>query len=105
MKQIRYVAGIRAAFSVKMAYHGGKGRRKNMNKSYETVWEIFNECANNQMRDVFFDEIETDDPEAYIRQKFPDKNLKYEKTVEADGSQVFDIETSGIRQRFTFTEI
>ena len=54
---------------------------------------------------VFFDEIETDDPEAYIRQKFPDKNLKYEKTVEADGSLVFDIETSGIRQRFTFTEI
>ena len=50
-----------------------------MKKEYETVWEIFNECANNQMRDVFFDEIETDDPEAYIRQKFPDKNLKYEK--------------------------
>ena len=71
-----------------------------MKKEYETVWEIFNECANNQMRDVFFDEIETDDPEAYIRQK-----LKYEKTVEADGSLVFDIETSGIRQRFTFTEI
>ena len=69
-----------------------------MKKEYETVWEIFNECANNQMRDVFFDEIETDDPEAYIRQKFPDKNLKYEKTVEADGSLVFDIETSGIRR-------
>ena len=33
-----------------------------MKKEYETVWEIFNECANNQMRDVFFDEIETDDP-------------------------------------------
>ena len=32
-----------------------------MKKEYETVWEIFNECANNQMRDVFFDEIETDD--------------------------------------------
>ena len=62
-------------------------------KEYEIVHEIFNECANNQMRDVFFDEIETDDPEAYIRQKFPDKNLKYEKTVEADGSLVFDIET------------
>ena len=70
-----------------------------MKKEYETVWEIFNECANNQMRDVFFDEIETDDPEAYIRQKFPDKNLKYEKTVEADGSLVFDIETSGIVYR------
>ena len=66
-----------------------------MKKEYETVWEIFNEGAKHQMRD----------PEAYIRQKFPDKNLKYEKTVEADGSLVFDIETSGIRQRFTFTEI
>ena len=81
------------------------GEAAGTKKEYETVWEIFNECANNQMRDVFFDEIETDDPEAYIRQKFPDKNLKYEKTVEADGSLVFDIETSGIRQRFTFTEI
>ncbi len=81
------------------------GEGQDEKRKYETVWEIFNECANNQMRDVFFDEIETDDPEAYIRQKFPDKNLKYEKTVEADGSLVFDIETSGIRQRFTFTEI
>ena len=76
-----------------------------MKKEYETVWEIFNECANNQMRDVFFDEIETDDPEAYIRQIFPHKHLKYEKSVEADGSLVFYFETSGIRQRFTFTEI
>ena len=32
-----------------------------MMKSYETVWEIFNECANNQMRDVFIDEIELDE--------------------------------------------
>ena len=51
---------------------------------YEVVREVQNLCGNNQMRDVFFEEIETDDPEAYIRQKFPDKNLKYEKTVEAD---------------------
>ena len=75
-----------------------------MKKEYETVWEIFNECANNQMRDVFFDEIETDDPEAYIRQKFPDKNLKYEKTVEADGSLVFDIETSASGLRLQKSE-
>ncbi len=50
-----------------------------MKKEYETVWEIFNECANNQMRDVFFDEIKTVSPEAYIRQKFPDKNLNTKK--------------------------
>ena len=56
-----------------------------MKKEYETVWEIFNECANNQMRDVFFDEIETDDPEAYIRQKFPDKNLTLRPPASASG--------------------
>ena len=32
-----------------------------MKKSYEVVWEIFNECANNQMRDIFIEEIETED--------------------------------------------
>ena len=39
-------------------------------KEYETVWEIFNECANNQMRDVFIDEICTDDPEKFVLDKF-----------------------------------
>ncbi len=39
-------------------------------KEYETVWEIFNKCPNNQMRDVFIEEIQCEDPEEYIRQKF-----------------------------------
>ena len=30
-------------------------------KKYEVVREIENSCANNQMRNVFFVEIETDD--------------------------------------------
>ena len=34
---------------------------------YELVREIQNSCSGNQMRDVFFDEIETDDPERYVR--------------------------------------
>ena len=29
---------------------------------YEVVREVQNLCGNNQMRDVFFAEIETDDP-------------------------------------------
>ena len=74
-------------------------------KEYETVWEIFNKCPNNQMRDVFFDEIQCEDPEEYIKKKFADKVLEYEKTVQPDGTIVFDIVTSGIRQRYTFTEI
>jgi len=38
---------------------------------YEVIREIKNHCANNQMRDVFFDEIEMDDPDAWIRQEEP----------------------------------
>ena len=38
---------------------------------YEVIKEIKNECANNQMRDVFFEEIEIADPEAWIRAKEP----------------------------------
>jgi hypothetical protein len=74
-------------------------------KEYETVWEIFNKCPNNQMRDVFIEEIQCEDPEEYIRQKFADKVLQYDKTVQSDGTIVFDIVTSGIKQRYTFTEI
>ena len=34
---------------------------------YEMVREIKNLCPNNQMRDIFFDEVETDDPAEYVR--------------------------------------
>ena len=72
---------------------------------YEVVWEIFNQCANNQMRDVFFEEIETNDPEEYVKQKFAGKQVTYDKTVLDKGNIVFDIMTSGIKQRMTFTKI
>ena len=34
---------------------------------YELVYEIKNLCRNNQMRDVFFEDVECDDPEEYLR--------------------------------------
>ena len=74
-------------------------------KEYELIWEIFNKCPNNQMRDVFIDEVEVADTDAYIRQKFQDKNATWEKSVLPDGTIVYDINASGILQRFSFTEI
>ena len=35
---------------------------------YELVREIQNSCPNNQMRDVSFQEVETEDPEGWVRQ-------------------------------------
>lgn len=82
----------------------GTDRRNGM-KCYETVWEIFNKCANNQMRDVFIDEIETDDIEAYLRDKFQGKEVTFERTDMPDGTIVYDIIASGIKERYSFTEI
>ena len=76
-------------------------------KQYETVWEIYNKCSNNQMRDVFIDEAEIDETrlEEYVRRKIRDRNLKLSKSVSEDGTIIFDIDASGIMQRISFTEI
>lgn len=74
-------------------------------KEYEVIWEIFNHCPRNQMRDVFVEEVSLADPEAYIKEKFQGKDVSYEQTVLEDGTLVFDIVTSGIKQRCSFTEI
>lgn len=76
-----------------------------MLKSYETIWEVFNQCSNNQMRDVFIDEIQTDDTDAYVRRKFIGEDVNFEKSVLEDGTVLYDILASGLKQRFSFTEI
>lgn len=76
-----------------------------MKKCYETVWEIFNKCANNQMRDIFIDEIETDDTDAYVRAKIKDHDLTWEKSILEDGTIVYDIDATGTKERFSFTEV
>lgn len=73
---------------------------------YEVVREIQNECANNQMRDVFFDEVETSDPAAYVRALLgAQKDLAL--TVEEDSSGEITVfaDCSGMVQKFVFTRI
>ena len=52
-----------------------------------------------------FEEMELSDPEAYVKEKFQGKEVTYDKTVLEDGTIIFDILTSGIKQRCSFTEI
>ena len=42
-------------------------------KEYEVIWEIFNKCPRNQMRDVFVEELELENPEEYVKEKFMEK--------------------------------
>jgi len=76
-----------------------------LKKEYEVVHEIFNECANNQMRDVFFEEVELEDPEQYIRSKHKDKELHLTREDLEDGTIIFHVESAGLSQRYTFTEL
>ena len=74
-------------------------------KEYEVVREIENQCANNQMRDIFFEEVQTDDPVAYVRGLLKDREV--EITVDHPGPDRVNVfaNTSGITQKFLFTEI
>ena len=53
----------------------------------------------------FVEEVEIEDPEEYIKKKFQGKEVSYDKTVLNDGTIIFDIVTSQIKQRCSFTEI
>jgi len=73
---------------------------------WEVVREIENECARNQMRDVFFDEIETDNPLEAVRAMLKEDNnaqLSME-IIDSDNITVF-ADCSGMVQRFLFTKI
>jgi hypothetical protein len=72
---------------------------------YELVREIPNLCRNNQMRDVFFDEVQTDDPVAYVKQFLKDSQLELTVENKADGGVTVYAVADGMTQKFMFTPI
>ena len=74
-------------------------------QEYELVREIQNLCRNNQMRDIFFEEVATDDPESYVRGML--KGDKVELCVEkrSDGGVMIFASCDGLTQKFIFTPI
>ena len=72
---------------------------------YELVHEIKNLCRNNQMRDIFFEEVECDDPEAFLRNRL--KGKKMELTIErgTGGTVTIHAGVDGLIQKFVFTPI
>ena len=73
-------------------------------KEYEVVHEIFNECANNQMRDVFFEEVECDDPAEYVKSVL--KGTDIQVTAQGSGDSVtIHAVCDGLIQKFVFTRI
>ncbi|MGI6218002.1 MAG: hypothetical protein ACOYIK_10390 [Coriobacteriales bacterium] len=71
---------------------------------YEMVREIFNQCSNNQMRDVSVSDIEADDLDEVVSKFLTGKNVEMEKSVSPDGDIIYDIVADGLRQRVSFSE-
>lgn len=74
-----------------------------MMREYELVREIQNLCANNQMRDVFFEDVETDDPVAYVRALVKGKEVNLSVDENANGEMTIFVESAGMTQKFLFT--
>ena len=72
---------------------------------YEVVREIQNSCANNQMRDVFFEEVETDDPVAYVKRLLSADPGELTVEDKGDGNITIYANCSGLNQKFLFTPI
>ena len=70
---------------------------------YELVREIQNLCPNNQMRDIFFDEVETDDPEEYVRSLLKRKEVTLICDTRSDGGVTVYASCDGLTQKFIFT--
>ena len=72
---------------------------------YEMVREIKNQCPNNQMRDIFFDEVQTDDPESYVKAFLKGKALSVNAQFGAGGVVTVYADCDGLIQKFVFTPI
>lgn len=72
---------------------------------YEMVREIQNMCPNNQMRDIFFEEVETEDPAAYVRQILKGRAVQISSQEGPNGVITVFADCSGMIQKFVFTPI
>ena len=74
-------------------------------KEYEMVYEIKNSCPNNQMRDVFFDEVEIEDPLQYVKDFLKGKAIEITVDEKENGAVTIYAVCDGLQQKFVFTPI
>lgn len=72
---------------------------------YELVHEIKNACPNNQMRDVFFEEIACEDPETWLRQRLRGKTFELSVETGKSGAVTIFTVVDGMTEKYMFTPI
>ena len=72
---------------------------------YEVVREVQNLCGNNQMRDVFFEEIETDDPVGWVRGLINGKQVELTVDEKENGDLTVYVVCGGVSQKILMTRL
>lgn len=72
---------------------------------YEVVREVQNLCGNNQMRDVFFEEIETDDPVSWVRGFLKGKDVELTVDEKENGDLTVYAVSGSVSQKFLMTKL
>lgn len=72
---------------------------------YELVHEIKNLCPNNQMRDIFFEEVDCAEPVAYVRGRLKGKTVELSVEQGSGGAVTVHAVCDGLTQKFVFTPI
>ena len=86
----------RSAYDTALDYLTSKDR---------TVREIENSCSRNQMRDVFFDEIETDDPVGWVRGLIKGKQVELTVDEKENGDLTVYVVCGGVSQKIHMTRL
>ena len=72
---------------------------------YELVREIKNLCPNNQMRDIFFEEVETDTPLLYVKSMLKGNVISLSEEKGENGVVIIHADCDGLLQKFVFTPV
>lgn len=72
---------------------------------YELVREIKNLCRNNQMRDIFFEEVACENPEDYLRQRLKGKQIELSVEEGIGGAVTIHAVVDGMIEKYVFTPI
>ena len=70
--------------------------------TYVVLREIFNQCSGNQMRDIYVEEADIDNVDAYMNMFRTGTNITEERFEQDDGTIIYDINVDGLRQRISF---
>ena len=74
-------------------------------QSYEVVREVENQCANNQMRDIFFEGSGAGEPVGWLRGCVKGRDVERSVDKKENGELTVFVTSGGVTQKFLFTKI